>query len=127
MLCYYLSLFLISVYFVLSDYMFGSGSMEFVVPLADSSTFFPISVCFMATDTFSDLKVCLHFDFNCSCVFIVLCEMMFQNDLVEPYTHLLTWIFFFFYFILWLGKSYIFMSKYRVSFLSMSSIFTIHV
>ena len=66
MLCYYLSLFLISVYFVLSDYMFGSGSMEFVVPLADSSTFFPISVCFMATDTFSDLKVCLHFDFNCS-------------------------------------------------------------
>nr|KYP69144.1 Coatomer subunit delta [Cajanus cajan] len=34
-----------------------SGSMEFVVPLADSSAFFPISVRFMATDTFSDLKV----------------------------------------------------------------------
>ncbi|CAJ1933570.1 unnamed protein product [Sphenostylis stenocarpa] len=34
-----------------------SGSMEFVVPQADSSAFFPISVRFMATDTFSDLKV----------------------------------------------------------------------
>ncbi|XP_014514219.1 coatomer subunit delta [Vigna radiata var. radiata] len=34
-----------------------SGSMEFVVPLADSSAFFPISVRFVATDTFSDLKV----------------------------------------------------------------------
>ncbi|MCH86034.1 coatomer subunit delta-like, partial [Trifolium medium] len=33
-----------------------SGSMEFVVPQADSSAFFPISVRFMATDTFSDLK-----------------------------------------------------------------------
>ncbi|KAI5401619.1 hypothetical protein KIW84_066191 [Lathyrus oleraceus] len=34
-----------------------SGSMEFVVPQADSSAFFPISVRFIATDTFSDLKV----------------------------------------------------------------------
>ncbi|KAK7280535.1 hypothetical protein RJT34_25599 [Clitoria ternatea] len=34
-----------------------SGSMEFVVPLSDSSIFFPISVQFMATNTFSDLKV----------------------------------------------------------------------
>lgn len=31
--------------------------MEFVVPQADSSAFFPISVRFIATDTFSDLKV----------------------------------------------------------------------
>lgn len=36
----------------------GSGSMEFVVPPADSSVFFPISVRFSATSTFSDLKVC---------------------------------------------------------------------
>lgn len=34
-----------------------SGSMEFVVPPADSSVFFPISVRFSATNTFSDLKV----------------------------------------------------------------------
>ncbi|XP_029127126.1 coatomer subunit delta isoform X1 [Cajanus cajan] len=34
-----------------------SGSMEFVVPQAESSAFFPISVRFTATDTFSDLKV----------------------------------------------------------------------
>ncbi|KAK4800419.1 hypothetical protein SAY86_020906 [Trapa natans] len=34
-----------------------SGSMEFVVPPADSSAFFPISVQFAATSTFSDLKV----------------------------------------------------------------------
>ncbi|XP_059653590.1 coatomer subunit delta-like isoform X2 [Cornus florida] len=34
-----------------------SGSMEFVVPPADSSTFFPISVRFSAANTFSDLKV----------------------------------------------------------------------
>ncbi|PNX90526.1 coatomer subunit delta-like protein, partial [Trifolium pratense] len=34
-----------------------SGSMEFVVPQTDSSSFFPISVRFTATDTFSDLKV----------------------------------------------------------------------
>ncbi|KAK2379024.1 coatomer subunit delta [Trifolium repens] len=34
-----------------------SGSMEFVVPQTDSSAFFPISVRFTATDTFSDLKV----------------------------------------------------------------------
>ncbi|KAH7516228.1 hypothetical protein FEM48_Zijuj10G0113000 [Ziziphus jujuba var. spinosa] len=33
-----------------------SGSMEFVVPAADSSIFFPISVRFSATNTFSDLK-----------------------------------------------------------------------
>ncbi|KAF1878809.1 hypothetical protein Lal_00047481 [Lupinus albus] len=34
-----------------------SGSMEFVVPQADSSAFFPISVRFLAIETFSDLKV----------------------------------------------------------------------
>ncbi|KAK4773189.1 hypothetical protein SAY87_028208 [Trapa incisa] len=34
-----------------------SGSMEFVVPPADSSAFFPISVQFSAGSTFSDLKV----------------------------------------------------------------------
>ncbi|GLT67258.1 hypothetical protein SLA2020_395790 [Shorea laevis] len=34
-----------------------SGSMEFVVPPADSSAFFPISACFSATNTYSDLKV----------------------------------------------------------------------
>ncbi|XP_062100087.1 lysine--tRNA ligase, chloroplastic/mitochondrial-like [Humulus lupulus] len=34
-----------------------SGSMEFVVPPTDSSVFFPISVNFSATNTFSDLKV----------------------------------------------------------------------
>ncbi|KAM5573900.1 coatomer subunit delta [Rosa sericea] len=34
-----------------------SGSMEFVVPPADSNVFFPISVRFSATSTFSDLKV----------------------------------------------------------------------
>lgn len=37
----------------------GSGSMEFVVPPADSSVFFPISVRFTAAKTFSDLKVCV--------------------------------------------------------------------
>ncbi|KAA8536589.1 hypothetical protein F0562_029067 [Nyssa sinensis] len=34
-----------------------SGSMEFVVPPADSSVFFPISVRFTAASTFSELKV----------------------------------------------------------------------
>ncbi|XP_047170741.1 coatomer subunit delta-like [Vigna umbellata] len=34
-----------------------SGSMEFVVPQADASAFFPIYIHFMATDTFSKLKV----------------------------------------------------------------------
>ncbi|XP_021901586.1 coatomer subunit delta-like isoform X1 [Carica papaya] len=34
-----------------------SGSMEFVVPPADSSAFFPISVQFSATSTYSNLKV----------------------------------------------------------------------
>ncbi|KAK6934738.1 Mu homology domain [Dillenia turbinata] len=34
-----------------------SGSMEFVVPPADSSAFFPISVQFTAASTFSDVKV----------------------------------------------------------------------
>lgn len=35
--------------------------MEFVVPQAEPSAFFPISVRFIATETFSDLKVCLDF------------------------------------------------------------------
>ncbi|XP_058110335.1 coatomer subunit delta-1-like isoform X2 [Magnolia sinica] len=34
-----------------------SGSMEFVVPPADSSVFFPINVGFTAANTFSDIKV----------------------------------------------------------------------
>ncbi|XP_010552893.1 PREDICTED: coatomer subunit delta-like [Tarenaya hassleriana] len=34
-----------------------SGSMEFVVPPVDSSVFFPISVRFTATSTYSDLRV----------------------------------------------------------------------
>jgi hypothetical protein len=34
-----------------------SGSMEFSVPAADPSTFFPISVGFSALNTFSSLKV----------------------------------------------------------------------
>ncbi|XP_058109186.1 coatomer subunit delta-like [Magnolia sinica] len=34
-----------------------SGSMEFVVPPADSSVFFPINVRFAAANTFSDVKV----------------------------------------------------------------------
>ncbi|XP_038885084.1 LOW QUALITY PROTEIN: coatomer subunit delta-like [Benincasa hispida] len=42
---------------VLIDNSNRSGSMEFVVPPADSSVFFPISVRFSATSTFSDLKV----------------------------------------------------------------------
>ena len=37
--------------------LFDSGSMEFVVPPADSSVFFPISVQFSAASTFSYLKV----------------------------------------------------------------------
>ncbi|CAA2982337.1 coatomer subunit delta-like [Olea europaea subsp. europaea] len=42
---------------VLIDNSNRSGSMEFVVPPADTSAFFPISVRFTATSTFSDLKV----------------------------------------------------------------------
>ncbi|XP_068654574.1 coatomer subunit delta-like [Aristolochia californica] len=34
-----------------------SGSMEFVIPLVDSSVFFPINVGFTATKTYSDVKV----------------------------------------------------------------------
>jgi hypothetical protein len=34
-----------------------NGSMEFVLPPADPSVFFPISVAFSATSTYSDLKV----------------------------------------------------------------------
>ncbi|KAF5728767.1 coatomer subunit delta [Tripterygium wilfordii] len=42
---------------LLIDDSSSSGSMEFVVPPADSSVFFPISVRFSATSTYSDLKV----------------------------------------------------------------------
>jgi hypothetical protein len=42
---------------LLIDQSNRSGSMEFVVPPADSSSFFPISVGFSASSTFSDLKV----------------------------------------------------------------------
>ncbi|KAM7263559.1 hypothetical protein ACFE04_001242 [Oxalis oulophora] len=34
-----------------------NGSMEFVLPPADTSAFFPISVAFSATSTYSDLKI----------------------------------------------------------------------
>lgn len=45
--------------------------MEFVVPPADSSVFFPISVRFTATNTFSDLKVCPLFSILvASCYFL---------------------------------------------------------
>jgi len=37
--------------------------MEFVVPQADPSAFFPIYIHFTATDTFSKLKVRLDFSF----------------------------------------------------------------
>ncbi|GAB4855477.1 hypothetical protein Ancab_024093 [Ancistrocladus abbreviatus] len=42
---------------VLIDDSNRSGSMEFVVPATDTSIFFPISVRFSATSTYSDLKV----------------------------------------------------------------------
>ncbi|CAN6326091.1 unnamed protein product [Urochloa humidicola] len=42
---------------LLIDQSNRSGSMEFVVPPADPSSFFPISVGFSASSTFSDLKV----------------------------------------------------------------------
>ncbi|GJM92652.1 hypothetical protein PR202_ga09141 [Eleusine coracana subsp. coracana] len=42
---------------ILIDQSNRSGSMEFVVPAADPSSFFPISVRFSASNTFSDLKV----------------------------------------------------------------------
>ncbi|XP_074312607.1 coatomer subunit delta-like [Silene latifolia] len=42
---------------VLIDNSNRSGALEFVVPASDSSAFFPISVRFTATNTFSDLKV----------------------------------------------------------------------
>jgi hypothetical protein len=35
-----------------------SGSMEFVVPAADPSAFFPIDINFSSNKTFCDLKVC---------------------------------------------------------------------
>ncbi|KAL6614220.1 hypothetical protein ACP70R_036490 [Stipagrostis hirtigluma subsp. patula] len=42
---------------ILIDQSNRSGSMEFSVPAADPSTFFPISVGFSASSTFSNLKV----------------------------------------------------------------------
>ncbi|TVU36718.1 hypothetical protein EJB05_18663 [Eragrostis curvula] len=42
---------------ILIDESNRSGSMEFAVPAADPSSFFPISVGFSAPSTFSDLKV----------------------------------------------------------------------
>ncbi|MED6106689.1 hypothetical protein PIB30_006633 [Stylosanthes scabra] len=41
----------------LTSPLFPLGSLEFVVPQADSSAFFPIAVCFMSTHTFSSLKL----------------------------------------------------------------------
>jgi len=53
--------------------------MEFVVPQADSSAFFPISVRFTATDTFSDLKVRMFFFlFFCFCIQIYLEQWMYS-------------------------------------------------
>jgi len=42
---------------ILIDQSNRSGSMEFAVPATDPSSFFPISVGFSASSTFSDLKV----------------------------------------------------------------------
>uniref|UniRef100_A0A0E0FVD0 Coatomer subunit delta n=1 Tax=Oryza nivara TaxID=4536 RepID=A0A0E0FVD0_ORYNI len=42
---------------ILVDQSNRSGSLEFTVPAADPSTFFPISLGFSASNTFSDLKV----------------------------------------------------------------------
>lgn len=42
---------------LLIDHSNRSGSMEFVVPPADSSAFFPISIKFAASGTYSDVKV----------------------------------------------------------------------
>ncbi|KAG8054860.1 hypothetical protein GUJ93_ZPchr0001g32351 [Zizania palustris] len=42
---------------ILIDQSNRSGSLEFTVPAADPSMFFPISVGFSASNTFSDLKV----------------------------------------------------------------------
>ncbi|RWW56388.1 hypothetical protein BHE74_00036899, partial [Ensete ventricosum] len=42
---------------LLIDHSNRSGSMEFVVPPADSSVFFPITIRFTATSTYSDVKV----------------------------------------------------------------------
>ncbi|KAG6522766.1 hypothetical protein ZIOFF_019918 [Zingiber officinale] len=42
---------------LLIDHANRSGSMEFVVPPADSSVFFPIAVRFTAASTYSDVKV----------------------------------------------------------------------
>ncbi|XP_020113776.1 coatomer subunit delta-2-like [Ananas comosus] len=42
---------------LLIDQSNRSGSMEFVVPRADSSAFFPISIRFTAANTFSNVKV----------------------------------------------------------------------
>ncbi|GAB2277537.1 hypothetical protein Dimus_012247 [Dionaea muscipula] len=42
---------------VLIDNSNRSGSMEFIVPATDTSNFFPISVVFSATSTYSGLKV----------------------------------------------------------------------
>ncbi|WOK97458.1 coatomer subunit delta-1-like [Canna indica] len=42
---------------LLIDHSNRSGSMEFVVPPADSSVFFPITIGFTAASTFSDVKV----------------------------------------------------------------------
>jgi hypothetical protein len=42
---------------LLIDQSNRNGSMEFIVPPADPSTFFPISIGFAASNTFSDLKV----------------------------------------------------------------------
>jgi hypothetical protein len=72
---------------LLSDLnIFGSGSMEFVVPQSDSSAFFPISVRFMATDTFSDLKVRIDYFWHSNlfrAVYVVYFAMMCQNAMVK--------------------------------------------
>lgn len=58
-----------------------SGSMEFVVPPADSSVFFPISVRFSATTTFSDMKVCIYiYIYGFSFYFIILHTPEITNE-----------------------------------------------
>ncbi|KAH9612486.1 hypothetical protein KSS87_009935 [Heliosperma pusillum] len=57
---------------VLIDNSNRSGALEFVVPASDSSAFFPISVRFTATNTFSDLKIVLAFAYLAASNYVLL-------------------------------------------------------
>lgn len=63
-----------------------SGSMEFVVPPADPSVFFPINIRFTAANTFSDVKV-RHFTFSRASVvvYIVLPWVLGNCILYHPW------------------------------------------